>query len=167
MIFSRKLCVGVIALTTGALSCAAQACKLGRGIVLVQKDIAPGLRYRLIEKFGPLRFCDFECGGSCRIGIDSKHVDEIFAQIRQDAETFTAIVQHLGLQTTGDFSIEQKIAVYRQYEELACGMTFEFQGRDYSFKLLGKNGLRIEGRIKRNGEITVTEEEAASLVCPK
>jgi hypothetical protein len=166
MNFSKKICVGVMTLTIGAIPGAAQACRWGKGVVSVRKNISADLRYSLIDKFGPLRSCNFDCAGPCRITPDIKHVEQIFAQIRQDAETFSAIAKHLGLLTTRDFSFAQKEAVYGEYEKLACGMTFEHQPDRYRFKLLGSNGLSVDGEIKQNGEIVVTEKKLAGLICP-
>jgi hypothetical protein len=93
-------------------------------------------------------------------------VDVIFAQIRQDAETFGAIVQRLGLGTTRDFSSEQKIAVYSEYMKLVCGMTFEHQEKDYRFELSSVKGFRFKGQIRRTGEIIVTEKKPTLNACP-
>src|SRR6266700_2891829 len=160
MNFSRMLCMAIIVSMVGVVSSAAQrSCSFGKGVVSLLKDTAPQLRYRLIDRFGPLRFCDFDCAGPCGPSSGQKHAEELFPKIREDAEAFRAIVRRLGLEKTHDLSREQQIAVYFEYEKLVCGMTLDRQGDAYRFKLLAANGLRVEGRIKQNGEVTILEQE--------
>jgi hypothetical protein len=60
----------------------------------------------------------------------------------------------------------QKLAVYRQYKRLICGMSLEMQGENRKFEFVAK-GSRIKGIVNPKGEITVTDKEPAGVNCPK
>jgi hypothetical protein len=124
------------------------------------------LRYHLIGKFGRPESCDPDCPSSCSIFGEKQHAEEAFPQIRRQEEAFRAIVQHLGLEAVREFSSEQKLAVYREYKKLICGMSLEMQGENRKFKLVA-NGLKVEGIVGPKGEITVTDKEPVALFCPK
>jgi hypothetical protein len=99
------------------------ACSMQQKTIAVEQIELPELRYRLIDKFGPLRFCDPECPSSCHFVTEQEHAEEAFPQIRRQEEAFRDIVQHLGLGAVREFSGEQKLSVYREYKKLLCGMS--------------------------------------------
>jgi hypothetical protein len=155
----------ILSVTIWALPSSAQGgCSFLRTFA-VEPVSYPELRYRLVDKFG-VRFCDPDCPSSCHFVREQDHAEEAFAKIKQQAETFRAIVQHLRLDTVRDFSGEQKLSIYREYKKLVCGMSFETLGDHHKFKLSATNGFRIEGNLGRNGEITVTNEELVPQICP-
>ncbi len=124
------------------------------------------LRYQLIGKFGRPEFCDPDCISSCSIFGEKAHAEEAYPQIRRQEEAFRAIVQHLGLGVVREFTSEQKLALYREYKKLICGMSLEMQGENRTFKLVA-NGLRVEGIVGPKGEITVTDKEPVAVICPQ
>jgi hypothetical protein len=79
----------------------------------VEQIVFPRLRYRLIDKFGPVRFCDPECPSSCHFVLEQEHAEEAFPQITRQEGAFRRIVEHLGLGAVREFSGEQKLSVYR------------------------------------------------------
>ncbi len=127
----------------------------------------PDLRYRLIDKFGSLRFCDPECPSSCHLVLEQQHAEEAFPQIRRQEDVFRDIVQHLRLGTIRDFSDTQKLAVYREYKKLLCGMSLEAQGETHKFEFAAADGFKFEGTITPNGAITIANREPVPLICPK
>ena len=165
---SGKRLALILSITVWAFPTSAQrpACSLQQKTFTVEQIELPELRYRLIDKFGPLRFCDPECPSSCHFVLEQEHAEEAFPQLRRQEEAFRDIVQHLGLGAVREFSGEQKLSVYREYKKLLCGMNLETQGQDHKFKLASGKGSRVEGTISPKGEITVVEEEPFAVICP-
>jgi hypothetical protein len=156
----------MVVVTIWAVPAVAQrACSFLRTFEIVHIESAE-LRYRLIDKFGPVEFCDPDCPSSCRISGEKEHAVEAFPQIRKQEEAFRAIVQHLGLGTVQQFSSEQQLAVYREYKKLVCGLSLEMQGESRKFGLTAQ-GFRIEGIVSLRGAISVTAKEPTHVNCPK
>jgi hypothetical protein len=132
----------------------------------VEQIVLPELRYRLIDKFGSVQFCDPDCPSSCSLFGEREHAAAAFPQIRSQEQAFPAMVQRLGLGTKGEFSGEQKLSVYREYKKLLCGMSLAMQGENHTFEFVA-DGFRVEGMVSRKGEITVTNKEPAAVICPK
>jgi len=158
----------IVSVTLCAFPASAQrpACSLQPETFTVEQIDLPELRYRLIDKFGPLYFCNPECPTSCHFVLEQQHAEEAFPQIRRQEEAFRDIVQHLGLGAVREFSAEQKLSVYREYHKLLCGMNLETQGQKHKFKLTSGKRSRVEGTINPKGEITVVDEEPSSFSCP-
>jgi hypothetical protein len=135
--------------------------------VTIQKIADADLRYQLIAKFGPVRFCDPDCAGPCNIARKGKHAEEAFAKITQDDKTFHSILQHVGFQSASGLSAEQRGSVYGEYEKLVCGMSLEPRGEDLNFTFMAASGYRIKGVVKLEGEIVVLDKEPVALICPK
>jgi hypothetical protein len=165
---SSKQLALIVSITMWAFPSSAQrpACSLQKTFTVEQID-SPALRYQLIDKFGPVRFCDPECPSSCRFVLEQEHAEEAFPQIRRQEATFRKIVEHLGLGAVREYSGEQKLSVYREYKKLLCGMNFETQGENHKFEIASGEGVRVEGTIDPKGEITVVEKEPFAVVCPK
>jgi hypothetical protein len=164
---SGKLAL-IVSVTLWAFSASAQrpACSLQPETFKVEQIDLPELRYRLIDKFGPLYFCNPECPTSCHFVLEQEHAEKAFPQIRRQEEAFRDIVQHLGLGTIREFSAAEKLSVYREYHKLLCGMNLETQGQEHKFKLTSGKRSRVEGAINPKGEITVVDEEPSSFSCP-
>lgn len=63
--------------------------------VSIEKLEQPELRYRLLDHFPSLQFCDPYCITPCR--PDVQDALTTFPEIRKDEATFAATTQHLGL----------------------------------------------------------------------
>ena len=64
------------------------------------------LRYRLIDTFGPLWFCDpdfYPIAVQDEADLSIKR----FPEVQADAEAFTAILAHLGIPSGADFTADQ------------------------------------------------------------
>ncbi len=135
--------------------------------------LAPELRYRLLEQFGDLLFCDPDFY-PISLGDERERALQAFPDIQKDIETFRAITKHVGLERIAEFSDDQKLLVYREYKKLRA-IPLESLGEKYKFTILvagnqpgfeRKSGFRIDGLIDRQGHITVVRKEPGVLNCP-
>lgn len=156
----------LVSLATAVSICTAQqACTLTH--VTVQKLMDPDLRYRLIERFGPVRFCDPYCAGPCNFLRARKDAEEAFPKIQQDEKTFRLIREHLGLQKMPQASSDHKADIFGEYVKLVCGVSIKPYGEEQKFTLKTADGFRVEGVIKKNRDIVVVDKELTPLICPK
>jgi hypothetical protein len=164
--FSRKYAVFLASLAILVSTCTAQQ-RYTLTHVTVQKLEDADLRYQLIERFGPVRFCDPYCAGPCNVVRARKDAEEAFTKIQQDEKTFRLIREHLGVPKMTQASSDQKANVFGEYVKLVCGVNIEPHGEGHDFTLKTANGFRIEGLIKKEGDIVVVSKELADLICPK
>jgi len=162
--FVNLVAFGLLALT---LTGQTQIGGWPRKIIPSEPLLAPKVRYRLIEKFGPVKYCDLvDCLGPCNITGEKKNAEDIFPLIRKDTETFGAITEHLGLAGVSQFTSEQKLSVYREYKKLVLGVKVETEGKNLRFKIPEANGFKLEGTVTPEGEITVEKKEPGRIMCP-
>jgi hypothetical protein len=133
------------------------------------KLLVPELRYRLLQQFGDVWFC----------GPPVARIDEAemaFPKIQQDTETLSVIATHLGVVGVQDFSRDQKTLLYRQYSRLRA-IDLAPLAENYRFMLSvptsghagsdsGGPGLRIDGIISPQGEVSVLKKDPVILSCP-
>lgn len=128
------------------------------------------LKYRLIDQFGPVQFCGPPVGRSS----EAAKADAVvaFPDIQKDRDAFNAIVQHTQLANVSDFTPDQKLVVYKEYERLRA-ITFDPVGDRQHFALLfpdpsdPKRTVLIEGTVDQYGVIQVTRQEARGVPnCP-
>jgi hypothetical protein len=150
---------------SGSICTAQQACTLTH--VTVQKLMDSDLRYQLIARFGPVRFCDPYCAGPCNVVRARKDAQQAFSKIQQDERTFRLIREHLGLQRMPQASPAQKADIFSEYVKLVCGVSIEPHGEEQKFTVKTADGFRIEGVVKKSGDIVVTDKELTAVVCPK
>jgi hypothetical protein len=166
MSFSSKCVLLLASLAISVSICTAQqGCTWTH--VTVQKLVDADVRYQLIERFGPVRFCDPYCAGPCNIMRARKDAEEAFTKIQQDEKTFRLIREHLGLPRMTQASSEQKADIFGEYVKLVCGVSIEPHGEDHKFTLKTANGFRIEGLIMKNGDVVMVDKELTALICPK
>jgi hypothetical protein len=124
------------------------------------------LKYRLIDQFGRLLFCDPDFYPIARADEDSL-AEQRFPDIQKDQPTFTAILAHLGIPQSSSYTHDQKLAIYRDWKMLNAlqlhpqGGTFV--GGTFSFAAIfgdpnTRQGSRVEGSIDPFGRITVTSQ---------
>ena len=155
-----------LALMFLALISAAQTSSWPRKVIPSEPLLAPKIRYRLIEKFGPVKYCDSDCLGPCNLTGEKKNAEDVFPLIRKDTETFSSITEHLGLAGTSQFTMEQKLSVYREYKKLVQGLKLDADGKNLRFKMPEANGFQVEGVVSPEGEITVEKKEPGRIFCP-
>lgn len=130
------------------------------------------LRYRLIDTFGPLWFCDPDF---YPIAVQDEADQSIkrFGEVQADNEAFAAILAHLAIPAGADFNADQKLAIYRAWKQLN-GIHLEPGNNDtYRFDYLNmpapgaSEGRRTAGSIDQHGAITIDQQAPAGQPpCP-
>ena len=131
------------------------------------------LKYRLIDQFGELFYCDPDQFPVAR-GDQGELAGRTVPMIKQnEPDTYQGILKHLGLGATAVLDSGQTVAVYQEYKRLnaivltPAGDAFKFALRVQDTPAAkGKGGFAIEGTISRRGEIVVTKKEPTFLQCP-
>jgi len=124
------------------------------------------LRYKLIDAFGPLWFCDPDFYPVARADEAAVAVQR-FAEIQADAQAFAAILTHLAIPAGAEVTADQKLAIYRSWKQLnAIHLEPVGNGRssfDYINMPAGgaTEGRRTTGFINDRGSITI-EQQAPS-----
>ena len=133
---------------------------------------AAQLKFVLLGQFGPISWCDPDY-------YPIAHADEqVLAEqrlpeIQADTETYTAILDHLGIPPDSDLTPADKLAIYRQWKLLnAVQLTPTTDGR-FEFDLitetdpgLGK-GVHTVGTIDPQGHVEIAVQEPSNLTaCP-
>ena len=128
------------------------------------------LKYRLIDQFGPAQFCGPPVGRSS----EAAKADAVaaFPDIQKDRDAFNAIVRHSQLANVTDFTADQKLVVYNEYQRLKA-IAFDPVGDRQHFALLfadqsdPKRTVLIEGTVDQYGAIQITKrEQRGALNCP-
>ena len=130
------------------------------------------LRYRLIETFGPLWFCDPDFYPVARADEDALAVER-FGEVQADGDAFAAILEHLAIPSGVDFTADQKLAIYRALKQLNA-IRLEPAGEgNYLFDYINmpapgaSEGRRTAGTLDERGAITIDQQApAVELPCP-
>ena len=116
------------------------------------------LRYRLVDRFGPLAFCDPDYYPLAR-GDEQALAHERLPLIQQDAPTFSAILSHLGIAATSSYTSDQELAIYRQWKMLRALALDQVPSGFHFLAIFGsvstQQGSRVDGTIDQQGNITV------------
>src|SRR5438105_9660072 len=75
------------------------------------------LKYRLVDQFGRLLFCDPDYYPVARAD-EGALAHERLPEIQKDAPTFSAILAHLGIAGAASYTSEQELAIYRDWKML-------------------------------------------------
>jgi hypothetical protein len=130
------------------------------GVPLGQAD----LKYRIIDAFGHLSFCDPDAY-PIRRDDEGDLARQHLAEIRADSSTFAAIAAHLGLDpAAATFAADQQLAIYSAWKELRA-LQLDPIGDRYRFDIAvgpdPKGGrTRIAGTITAAGAIEVEQRAA-------
>lgn len=128
----------------------------------------PELKYRLIDNFGEVFYVDADFYPVAREGQEERNAQEQFPAIMADSAEIVAILQHLGLPNKADYTLEEKVRIYREHKKLSLGVQLTPSGGLYSFTLrIGEGqGWRIEGTITPSGQIAVIKREPSFNTYP-
>jgi len=119
------------------------------------------LKYRIVDRFGPLAFCDPDYYPVARAD-EQALAHQRLPEIQKDAPTFGAILVHLGIATNPPYTDEQELAIYREWkmlnalrlEQVSAG--FHFNGVFVGFgSPISTGEVRVDGTISQQGDITV------------
>jgi hypothetical protein len=130
------------------------------------------LKYRLIDAFSPLTYCDPDVYPIAH-GDEGQKAGAQFSVIEADAPTFSAILDRLGLVGQDTFGADQKLAIYREWKRLnAVILAPAGPGRN-AFDLVTETdpglgqGTESKGTIDGRGAIVVESARPAFLAgCP-
>jgi hypothetical protein len=85
-------------------------------LVKIEVISFPELRYRLMEEFGPVFFCDPDSYPLAYGGREQWTAVQGFPGIAKDTAAFRAMVKHLGLDKVAELTDDQKVLLYREYK---------------------------------------------------
>jgi hypothetical protein len=122
------------------------------------------LKYRIVDRFGPLAFCDPDYYPVARAD-EQALAHQRLPDIQKDAPTFSAILVHLGISTNPPYTNDQELAIYRDWkmlnalrlEQISSG--FHFNGVFVGFGSPVTQGeTRVDGTIDQRGGITIVSQ---------
>jgi hypothetical protein len=130
------------------------------------------LRYKLVDGFGPLWYCDRDFY-PIAVADEADLSVKLFREVQADTDAFGAIVAHLGISAGADFTADQKLAIYRAWKQLNA-ITLDPNGDNtYRFDYLNmpppgaSDGRRTTGTIRADGSITIEQQAPAGQpACP-
>ncbi len=130
----------------------------------------PQLKYRVMDQLGRPWFCDPDFFPLGR-GDEGQRAQEKLPEIQKDADTFNAIVAHLGLPSAPPYTADQQLAIYREWKTLNVLQLQPTTNNVWGFTYLAmKNvggGERVEGRVLADGSVSVlTRQQAGPPPCP-
>ena len=123
------------------------------------------LKYRLVDRFGRLLFCDPDFYPVARAD-EQAQADQRFPEIQKDAPTFSAILAHLGIVPAATYTAEQRLAVYRDWKMLNA-LRLDPVGAVFHFVAIfsgstsaspSPQSSRVDGTIDQRGTITVASQ---------
>ena len=137
------------------------------------------LRYAVLASVGGVvQFCDRDY---YPVGSEEREMQNAEAYVANppDRQEFDVILQHMGLSGTVVFSQEQKLAVYREYKRINA-VVLDAEGGGYRFRFMaqypnptgpspgayGEDVFLVRGSVTADGQVTVSSQEPAQLVCP-
>ena len=114
------------------------------------------LKYRLVDQFGRLLFCDPDYYPVARAD-EGALAHERLPDIQKDAPTFSAILSHLGIAPATSYTNDQELAIYRDWKMLNAIHLDPLNG---GFHFLGVFGTpqqanRVDGTIDQRGIVAV------------
>ena len=114
------------------------------------------LRYRLVDQFGRLLFCDPDYYPVARAD-EGALAHERLPDIQKDAPTFSAILSHLRITPAASYTNDQELAIYRDWKMLNAIHLDPLNG---GFHFLGVFGTpqqanRVDGTIDQRGIVAV------------
>jgi hypothetical protein len=119
------------------------------------------LKYRIVDRFGPLAFCDPDYYPVARAD-EQALAHERLPEIQKDTATFGPILVHLGISANPPYSNDQELAIYRdwkmlnalRFDQVSTGL--HFNGVFVGFGSPTTTGVvRVDGTIDQQGAITV------------
>ena len=114
------------------------------------------LKYRLVDQFGRLLFCDPDYYPVARAD-EGALAHERLPEIQKDAPTFTAILSHLGIAAASSYTNDQELAIYREWKMLNALRLEQVSGGFHFLAVFGTPELasRVDGIIDERGNVTV------------
>ena len=114
------------------------------------------LKYRLVDQFGRLLFCDPDYYPVARAD-EQALAHERLPEIQKDAPTFSAILTHLGIAAAASYTSDQELAIYRDWKMLNAIRLEQVSGGFHFTGVFGtpQQANRIDVTIDQRGNVTV------------
>lgn len=114
------------------------------------------LKYRLVDQFGRLLFCDPDYYPVARAD-EGALAHERFPEIQKDAPTFSAILAHLGIAAASSYTSDQELAIYRDWKMLNAIRLEQVSGGFHFLAVFGtpQQASRVDGTIDQRGNVAV------------
>lgn len=126
------------------------------------------LKYRLIDQFGKIFFCDRDLYPVARRVSDEEVAQRVLA-IQQKTEEYRAILKRLGLEGVTNLTHGQYGMIDAEHKRLEA-IVLKPDGQQYSFSLrysdAASNVFAVQGTLSAEGVITVTAQNPSSGGCP-
>jgi hypothetical protein len=114
------------------------------------------LKYRLVDQFGRLLFCDPDYYPVARAD-EQTLAHERLPEIQRDPPTFSAILTHLGIAPAASYTKDQELAIYRDWKMLNAIHLEQVGGGFHFLAIFGtpQQASRVDGNIDQGGTISV------------
>src|SRR5437879_840666 len=114
------------------------------------------LKYRLVDRFGRLLFCDPDYYPVARAD-EQALAHERLPGIQQDVPTFSAILSHLGIAPASTYTADQELAIYRDWKMLNALHLEQVNGGFHFLAVFGtpQQASRVDGTIDQRGNVSV------------
>jgi hypothetical protein len=114
------------------------------------------LKYRLVDQFGRLLFCDPDYYPVARAD-EGALAHERLPEIQKDAPTFNAILAHLGIAGASSYTSDQELAIYRDWKMLNKIGLEQVSGGFHFLAIFGtpQQASRVDGTIDQRGNVAV------------
>jgi hypothetical protein len=117
------------------------------------------LKYRLVDQFGRLLFCDPDYYPVARAD-EGALAHQRLPDIQKDAPTFSAILAHLGVPVASSYTSDQELAIYRDWKMLNAIRLEQVSGGFHFLAIFGtpQQASRVDGTIDQRGNVTVASQ---------
>jgi hypothetical protein len=114
------------------------------------------LKYRLVDQFGRLLFCDPDYYPVARAD-EGALAHQRLPEIQKDAPTFSAILAHLGIAPAASYTSDQELAIYRDWKMLNAIKLEQVGGGFHFLGIFGtpQQASRVDGTIDERGNVAV------------
>jgi hypothetical protein len=120
------------------------------------------LKYRIVDQFGKLFFCDPDFHPVARADEQSQ-ADAKFPDIQKDAPTFAAILVHTSVTPSTTYTPAQRLLIYRDWKMLSA-LSLEATSGGFRFTAVFSSPAtnnpqytRIDGMITARGSVTTVK----------
>jgi Hint domain-containing protein len=121
------------------------------------------LKYRLIDQFGRLLFCDPDYYPLARAD-EGALAHERIPEIQKDPPTFSAILRHVGVAPASSYTNDEELAIYRDWKMLNALRLEQQSGAFHFLAIFGSSpqqGSRVDGTIDERGGVTIASRTAS------
>ena len=117
------------------------------------------LKYRLVDQFGRLLFCDPDYYPVARAD-EGALAHERLPDIQKDAPTFSAILAHTAIAGASSYTNDQELAIYRDWKMLNAIRLEQVNAGFHFLAVFGtpQQASRVDGTIDQRGSVTIASQ---------